>query len=205
LVISTDKRKWRFFSIQCSTIFESALVFGKFLGSSRVSAPCTNVEHWWTENERKSKYSEKTPSQRHFVVQKSRMIWLGIEPALCDENPATNHRNQGTKIFKTVYKDLVPTAWWTYYVSITKVCRLMLYNEVFLSIPRISCETQQMHSEARMSLLNAKAYEVYSNHSAWKNLRFCYWSPRTFVTVFIKPSTGLWATWIQLYRHSLFM
>jgi hypothetical protein len=37
------------------------------------------------------KYSEKTPSQPHFVVQKSHMIWPGIEPALCNKKPATNH------------------------------------------------------------------------------------------------------------------
>jgi len=77
----------------------------------------------------------------------------------------------------------------------------MKYFSLFLE----SVRDAQVHSEARMSLLNAKAREVYSNHSAWKNLRFCYWSPRTFVTVFIKPSTGLWGRWIPQYRHSLFL
>jgi hypothetical protein len=93
---------------------------------------------WSIGGESRSTRRKKNPSQRHSVVQKSRMIWSGIEPAFCDENSATNHRNQGTKIFKIVCKNLVPTAWWTYYVSITKACRLMLFNEVFLFIPRIS-------------------------------------------------------------------
>jgi len=77
----------------------------------------------------------------------------------------------------------------------------MKYFSLFLE----SVRDTQMRSEARMSLLNAKAREVYSNHSTWKNLHFCYWSPRNFVAVFIKPFTGLWARWIQLYRHSLFL
>ena len=83
----------------------------------------------------------------------------------------------------------------------TSVCRgIPLLFTLFLE----SVRDTQMHFEARMSLLNAKAREVYGKHSAWKNLHFCYWSPRTFVTVFIKPFTGLWTRWIQLYRHSLF-
>lgn len=132
---------------KCSPVSESALVFR--IVSVLSPCKCTMQEcgalvDWQWGG--KSKYSEKNSSQRLFVLHKSRMIWPGIEPALCDEKPATNHRNQGTKIFKIICKKLVLTAWWTY-VSITKARRFMLFNEVFLFIARISAR----HTDALWS------------------------------------------------------
>jgi hypothetical protein len=69
------------------------------------------MKHWWNELDRgKSKYSEKNLSKCYFVLNKSHMIWPGIEPAFCVEELATNHQIQGTKFFKVIRKNLVPTA-----------------------------------------------------------------------------------------------
>jgi len=59
-VFAVIKITWKFFSIQCSSIFEKALLFAVFAWFrlfDLVKATCS-VEHWWNGIEReKAKYT----------------------------------------------------------------------------------------------------------------------------------------------------
>jgi hypothetical protein len=88
---------WPFKDEKSETIFLSnAPRFPKqpcFLESFQVSPLCPSgknsrqmkmsTEHWWNDNDGgKLKYSEKSPSQSHFVHHKYHMDWPTIQPVI---------------------------------------------------------------------------------------------------------------------------
>jgi hypothetical protein len=64
---------WKYSSIQCSPISETALFLGRFTGYARLLLSNSNMAmemtmaHWWNETGEKSKHSEETVSQCQWV------------------------------------------------------------------------------------------------------------------------------------------
>lgn len=72
----------KFFSIQCSSIGETGLFFGRIPGSALCPSGKSNIqvktrtEHWWNDTDggiRKYRCSERNLSQLYFVHHKSHL------------------------------------------------------------------------------------------------------------------------------------
>ena len=80
-----DKRKY--LSFQCSRFMEEHCFIWRFPGFAHLSISWQQHEderqQWWNDTDRgKPKYSEKTPSQRHFARYKSYVTGQGSKPNL---------------------------------------------------------------------------------------------------------------------------
>ena len=50
-----------------------------------------NMDHWWNDDDRHLKYSERSPSHCHFAYHKSNVNLPGKNTVRRDERPASNH------------------------------------------------------------------------------------------------------------------
>jgi hypothetical protein len=61
-------------------------------GIASVADEVTRMEHWRNDNDRKDRRTgNKTSPSVTFCVKKFHILWLGIEPGLCDESLETDY------------------------------------------------------------------------------------------------------------------